>query len=99
MHIPFLAFGLPDSKEDLQQGANARDKEDGADQVALGEQVVLEAKLSGEDQWDGYETSHGCQEMLGATEKDWVKKDTELAIYNYCVAEGSLKVPSAFVFG
>lgn len=99
MHIPFLAFGLPDSKEDLQQGANARDKEDGADQVALGEQVMLEAKLSGKDQWDGYETSHGCQEMLGATEKDWVKKDTELAIYNYCVAKGSLKVPSAFVFG
>lgn len=60
---------------------------------------MLEAKLSGKDQWDGYETSHGCQEMLGATEKDWVKKDTELAIYNYCVAEGSLKVPSAFVFG
>lgn len=70
MHIPFLAFGLPDSKEDLQQGANARDKEDGADQVALGEQVMLEAKLSGKDQWDGYDTSHGCQEMLGATEKD-----------------------------
>lgn len=53
--------------------------------MALGEEVVLEAKLFGEDQRDGYETSHGCQEMLGATEKDWVKKDTELAVCFYRV--------------
>ena len=67
--------------------------------MALGEEVVLEAKLFGEDQWDGYETSHGCQEMLGAREKDWVKKDTELAVYYYCVVEGNLKVTHRFVFG
>lgn len=67
--------------------------------MALGEEVVLEAKLFGEDQRDGYETSHGCQEMLGATEKDWVKKDTELAIYYSHVVEGNLKVTHRFVFG
>lgn len=60
--------------------------------MALGEEVVLEAKLFGEDQRDGYKTSHGCQEMLGATEKDWVKKDTQLAVYYYQVVEGNLKV-------
>lgn len=53
---------------------------------------MLEAKLFGEDQRDGYETSHGCQEMLGATEKDWVKTDTKLAVYFYQVVEGNLKV-------
>lgn len=48
---------------------------------------MLEAKPFGQDQWDGYKTSHGCQEVLGATEKDWVKKDTELALSYYRVVE------------
>lgn len=58
---------------------------------------MLEAKLFGEDQRDGYETSQGCQEVLEAIEKDWVK-DAELAVYYYCVVEGN-PIAHRFVFG
>lgn len=66
--------------------------------MALGEQVVLKTKLFGEDQRDGYQTSHGCQEMLGATEKDRVRKDTELAVQHYCITEANLQVTCTFAF-
>lgn len=41
-HFSFTS--LPDAKGNLQQGANARDKEDGADELALCEAVVLQAQ-------------------------------------------------------
>lgn len=56
---------------------------------------MLEAKLVGEDQRDGYKTSHGCQEVLGTTQKDWVKKNTELALCYYNVFERTCR----FVLG
>ena len=31
----------PDSEHDLKQGADPRDKEDGADEMALGQAIVL----------------------------------------------------------
>lgn len=35
---------LPNAEDNLQQGANARDEEDGADEVALCEAVVLQTQ-------------------------------------------------------
>lgn len=59
---------------------------------------MLKTKLFGEDQRDGYQTSHGCQEMLGATEKDRVRKDTELAVQHYCITEANLQVTCTSAF-
>lgn len=44
---------LPNAKGDLQQGADSRNIEDGADEVALCEAVMLQTQALGQDQWDG----------------------------------------------
>lgn len=54
----------PDAKDDLQQGANAGDEEDGADEVALREAVVLQAQALRQDQRDGNDPSKGRQTVL-----------------------------------
>lgn len=46
--LPFFYF-LPDAEGDLQQSANARDEEDGADEVTLCEGVMLQAQTLRQD--------------------------------------------------
>lgn len=54
----------PDAKDDLQQGANTRDKEDGADEVALREAIMLQAQALRQDQRDGNDPSKRRQTVL-----------------------------------
>lgn len=48
----------------MKEGADPRDKEDGADEVTLGQGIVLQAKCFGKDERDGNETSKGSQVVL-----------------------------------
>lgn len=54
----------PDAEDDLQQGADARDEEDGADEVALREAVVLQTQALRQDQRDGDDSSKCSQTVL-----------------------------------
>lgn len=45
----FLFTSLPNAKGNLQQSANTRDKEDGADEVALCEAVMLQTQALRQD--------------------------------------------------
>lgn len=58
----------PDAEGDLQQSANTRDKEDGADEVALCEAVVLQTQALRQDQRDGDDASKCSQAMLRGRE-------------------------------
>lgn len=70
MRVPKCSVGArspchsPDAKDDLQQGANTRDEEDGADEVALREAVVLQAKALGQDERNGNDPSERRQTVL-----------------------------------
>lgn len=57
-------FHSPDAKDDLQQGADTGDEEDGADEVALREAVVLQAQTLGQDQRNGNDSSKRRQTVL-----------------------------------
>ena len=54
----------PDSKGDLQQCADSGHKEDGADEVALSQAVVLQTQALGQDQGDGYDAPKRRQAVL-----------------------------------
>lgn len=62
----------PDPEEDLEQRADPRDKEDGADEVTLGQAVMLQAQPLGQNQGYGDDTPERCQAMLNA------KDDTQI---------------------
>lgn len=72
-HSAYRGRFLPDSKDDLKEGANPRDKEDGADQVTLGQSVMLQAQPFGKDERDGHESSQGSQVVLRNQEKRWFR--------------------------
>lgn len=55
---------LPNAEDDLQQGANARDEEDGADEVTLREAVMLQTQALRQDQRDGDDSSKCSQTVL-----------------------------------
>lgn len=65
IHINCSSFTfLPNAEDDLQQGANARDKEDGADEVTLREAVMLQTQALRQDQRDGDDSSKCSQTVL-----------------------------------
>lgn len=55
---------LPNAEGDLQQSANTRDEEYGADEVALCEGVVLQTQPLRQDQRDGEDASERSQAVL-----------------------------------
>lgn len=55
---------LPYAEDDLQQSANARDEEDGADEVTLREAVMLQTQALRQDQRDGDDSSKCSQTVL-----------------------------------
>lgn len=58
---------LPYAEDNLQQGANTRDEEDGADEVTLCEAVMLQTKPLRQDQRNGDDTSKCSQTVLKNT--------------------------------
>lgn len=62
---------LPDSKKHLQESADAGDEEHGADEVALGEGVLLQTQALGQDERHGHEPPQGSDEVLWAEQREW----------------------------
>lgn len=54
----------------MQEGADARDEENGADEVALGQRVMLQAEVLGQDERHSHEAPQGCKEVLWAEQKE-----------------------------
>lgn len=61
---------LPDSKKHLQESADARDEEHGADEVALGEGVVLQTQVLGQDERHCHESPQGREEVLWVEQRE-----------------------------
>lgn len=61
---------LPDSKKYLQESTDARDEEHGADEVALGEGVMLQTQALGQDERHCHESPQGSDEVLWAEQRE-----------------------------
>lgn len=62
-YISELYFS-PDAEDDLQQGAQARDKENGINEATLDQAVVLQAQPLRQDERDGDDPTERRQVML-----------------------------------
>lgn len=54
----------PDAEDDLQQGAQARDEENGINELTLDQAVVLQTQPLRQDKRDGEDPTERCQVML-----------------------------------
>lgn len=57
-------FSSPDAEDDLQQGAQARDEENGINEATLDQAVVLQTQPLREDERDGEDPTERRQVML-----------------------------------
>lgn len=64
-----MSFSWPDSKGDLQHGANPRNKENSVDEATLGQAVMLETQALWENERDGEDGPKCCQVMLNRREQ------------------------------
>lgn len=54
----------------MQEGADARNEENGADKVALGQGVMLQAQVLGQNERHSYKAPQGCEEVLWTEQKE-----------------------------
>lgn len=55
----------------MQESAEARDEENGADEVALSQGVMLQAQVLGQDERHCHESPQGREEVLWAEQREW----------------------------
>lgn len=69
---------LPDSKGDLQEGAEARDEENAVDEVTLGQAVVLEAQPLRKNERNRDSGPKRCQKVLQGERKQRNGRETQM---------------------